>query len=38
MAEFCYRFNRRRWEGELFDRLVKACMTSSGVTYSELTA
>jgi len=38
LDEFCYRFNRRRWEDELFDRLVTACANSSGVTYSELTA
>ncbi len=38
LDEFCYRFNRRRWEGELFDRLITACANSSGVTYSELTA
>ena len=38
LDEFCYRFNRRQWEDELFDRLVTACATSSGVTYSELTA
>ena len=37
LDEFCYRFNRRRWEEEIFDRLVTACATSSGVTYSELT-
>ena len=38
LDEFCYRFNRRRREGELFDRLVTACATSRGLTYSELTA
>jgi len=38
LDEFCYRFNRRRWEDELFDRLITACANSSGVTYSELTA
>ena len=38
LDEFCYRFNRRRWEGQLFDRLVLACASSNGVTYSELTA
>lgn len=38
LNKFCYRFNRRRWEGELFDRLVMACVKSSGVTYSGLTA
>ncbi len=37
LDEFCYRFNRRRWEKELFDRLIRACATSGGVTYSELT-
>ncbi len=38
LDEFCYRFNRRRWEDELFDRLATACANSKGVTYSELTA
>ena len=37
LDEFCYRFNRRRWEYHLFDRLVTACANSSGMTYSELT-
>jgi len=37
LDEFCYRFNRRRWEYQLFDRLVTACANSSGITYSELT-
>jgi len=27
LDEFCYRFNGRRWEEELFDRLVAACAT-----------
>jgi transposase-like protein len=26
LDEFCYRLNRRRWEGELFHRLVTACL------------
>ncbi len=38
LDEFCYRFNRRRWEDQLFDRLILACANSTGVTYSELTA
>ncbi len=38
LDEFCYRLNRRRWEDELFERLVTACANSKGVTYSELTA
>jgi transposase-like protein len=37
LDEFCYRFNRRKWEGQLFDRLVTACANSNGLTYSELT-
>jgi transposase-like protein len=37
LNEFCYRFNRRQWEGQLFDRLVRACATSSGITYAQLT-
>ncbi|MBF0345536.1 MAG: transposase [Nitrospirae bacterium] len=38
LDEFCYRLNRRRWEGQLFDRLVTACVSSSGITWTELTA
>jgi transposase-like protein len=38
LDEFCYRFNRRRWEDQLFNRLILACANSTGVTYSELTA
>ncbi len=36
LDEFCYRLNRRRWPGELFDRLVTACVCSAGITYSDL--
>jgi len=36
LAEICYRFNRRFWEKELFDRLVQACVTVPTVTYKEL--
>lgn len=35
--EFCYRFNRRDLDLELFGRLLIACANSKGVTYSELT-
>lgn len=38
LDEFCYRLNRRKWEGQLFDRLVTACMSSKGIHYSELMA
>lgn len=37
LDEFCYRFNRRYREAQLFDRLVTACVTSHGLTFSELT-
>lgn len=37
LNEFCYRFNRRKWESQLFDRLVTACVSSQGIIYSELT-
>jgi len=37
LSEFCYRFNRRFWERELFDRLVKACISSETITYRQLT-
>ena len=38
LSEFCYRFNRRFWERELFDRLVTACVFSETITYRRLTA
>ncbi|MBW2149709.1 MAG: IS1595 family transposase [Deltaproteobacteria bacterium] len=37
LDEFCYRFNRRNWEQQLFDRLVTACVNSRSVSYTELT-
>jgi transposase-like protein len=37
LDEFCYRFNRRAWEGQIFDHLVTACANSTGITFSELT-
>ncbi|MBW2309407.1 MAG: IS1595 family transposase, partial [Deltaproteobacteria bacterium] len=37
LDEFCYRFNRRNWEQQLFDRLVTACVNSKGICYAELT-
>jgi transposase-like protein len=38
LAEFCYRFNRRFWESQMFDRILAACVDASTVTYSELRA
>ena len=37
LSEVCYRFNRRFWERELFDRLVKACVVTDTITYAQLT-
>lgn len=37
LDEFCYRFNRRNWEFQLFDRLATACVASKSVAFSELT-
>ncbi len=37
LDEFCYRFNRRSWELQLFDRLVTACVNSRSVCFAELT-
>ena len=34
LSEFCYRFNRRYWERELFNRLLKACAAAGPATYS----
>ena len=36
LNEICYRFNRRFWEKELFDRLVQACVSAKTITYNEL--
>ncbi len=37
LSEICSRFNRRFWERELFDRLVKACVSTGTLTYHQLT-
>lgn len=37
LDEFCYRFNRRFWEDQLFDRLLSACINCEHITYAELT-
>jgi hypothetical protein len=36
LSEICFRFNRRFWEKELFDRLIKACVSTETITYSKL--
>ena len=36
LSEFCYRFNRRFWQKQMFDRLLTACLNSNTITNSEL--
>jgi len=36
LDEFAYRFNRRWFKGQLFDRLLTACASAPSVTYGEL--
>ena len=38
LAEFCYRFNRRFWEPQMFNRMLHACLNSSTITFPELRA
>jgi len=38
LPEFCYRFNRRFWESQMFDRLLTACVDTTTITFSELKA
>ncbi len=36
LNEFCYRFNRRFWSDQGFDRLLLACANARTITYAEL--
>ncbi|MCZ8515171.1 IS1595 family transposase [Paenibacillus filicis] len=36
LDEFCYRFNRREFKSELFNRLVQCCISTTTITYPEL--
>ena len=36
LNEFCYRFNRRKFKGEKFNRLVNCCVFCKTITYPEL--
>jgi len=38
LNEYAYRFNRRKFKGELFNRLLHCCANTPTITYSELTA
>jgi transposase-like protein len=35
-AEFCYRFNRRFWDSQLFNRTLHACLATNTITLTEL--
>ena len=37
LNEFCYRFNRRFNEFQITDKLLTACLSTSIITYAELT-
>lgn len=37
LDEYCYRFNRRFWQSQLFDRLLTACINTDTITFPELT-
>ncbi|MCD4810087.1 MAG: transposase [Methanosarcinales archaeon] len=38
LSEFCYRFNRRFRESQMFERLLSVCLNCRITTFSELTA
>jgi hypothetical protein len=35
-GEFCYRFNRRFWEPQIFNRMLHACLNANSNTFLEL--
>ena len=38
LAEFCYRFNCRFWESQIFNRILNACILTSTITLADLKA
>ena len=36
LGEFCYRFNRRFWEPQMFNRMLHACLNTPSITFLEL--
>jgi hypothetical protein len=38
LAEFAYRFNRRYWPHQVFDRLLLACLNAPKITLRDLRA
>ena len=37
LAEYCYRFNRRMWDSQLFNRAIMACLGACAITWAEVT-
>jgi hypothetical protein len=35
LGEFCYRFNRRFWEPQMFNRMLHAYLTAASITFWE---
>jgi hypothetical protein len=38
LAEICYRFNRRFWEPQMFNRMLHTYLNSAIITFSEIRA
>jgi transposase-like protein len=38
LDEFCFRTNRRKFKGQLFNRLISACARAKTITYKQLVA
>ncbi|MBS4021605.1 MAG: transposase, partial [Dethiobacter sp.] len=38
LDEYSFRFNRRKFKGQLFNRLLNACVLTDTITYNELVA
>jgi len=36
LSEFCYRFNRRFRQNQIFERMIHACLTTNTITLAEL--
>ena len=36
LDEFCYRYNRRNFVGQLFNRVLKSCVSTCTITHNEL--
>lgn len=36
LAEYCYRFNRRFWQKQIFERMIHACLITNTITLAEL--